>query len=206
MSSNDMAMVRPSDNLSQSEDYESLVQSIYDLIQEAGFSMRDQMIRMKYEVGRLIAESDCYERYQWGAAKIIKSVAGDLDTNPRDIYDCLQFYFRCYDYDLAKGIEHRGPDPWLGSLQGMGKHVSWNWVRKRLPESTRAPKATRKGKGSYRNAMGFARAREGKTWTTLDTNGLAETLGVVSEESKTAVEIDPELDVVRGPTKDDDWV
>ena len=54
--------------------------------------------------------------------------------------------------------------------------------------------------------MGFARAREGKTWTTLDTNGLAETLGVVSEESKTAVEIDPELDVVRGPTKDDDWV
>ena len=206
MSGNDMAMVRPSGDLSQSEDYESLVQSIYDLITEVGSNMRDQMIRMKYEVGRLIAISDCYERYHWGAAKIVKSVASDLHTNPRDIYDCLQFYFRCYDYDQAKQVEHQGPDGWLSSLQGMGGHVSWNWVRKQLPESTKAPKVTRKGKGSYRNAMGFARAREGKVWTDEDTEGLGETLGIKEEPEKPAVEIDPELDVVRGPAKNDDWM
>lgn len=192
-------------SLSTGEEYELLVQSIYDLIQETGFSLREQFIRMKYEVGSLIANSPCYERHQWGAAKIVKQIAEDLNTNSRDIYDCMQFYFRCLDYDHAKKLEHTGPDNWLNQLPGMGKHVSWNWVRKQLPENPKAPKKISRSKGSYRNALSYAKAREDTLWTPENTAELSAKLGVTEDEEEVRVAVDADLEVVRGEQKEDDW-
>lgn len=174
---------RPTSTLGATEEYELVIHSIMDLVQETKFNIREQLIAMKYQVGRIIGESSFYQRNQHGAGKIISRIATDLDTNTRDIYDCIQFYFRCYDYDVRQIGEHDNHHSWVNSLEGVGKHISWSWIRQRLPEGKEAPPAPiKKRKPQVNKLLQYGEDRVGQVWSSEDQERLIFLLGVTEAD------------------------
>ena len=139
------------------------------------------------------------QRGAWGSGKVIGTLATDLRTNTRDVYDCIQFYFKCVDFDRSKLVEHVDHQHWVASLKGKPDALSWSWIRGKLPEGRAAPRRKVRRRTYTRQVQGYCNRRIGKEWTKANQQKIEHYLGYADDPDS----IDPDAAVERGDK--DEW-
>lgn len=158
------------------EEYELILGQIQAIMVETEFRIREQQIEAKYEIGRTIATSRYYERYQAESGGVVQKIADDLQINRREIYYCLQFFNQ-----VQEGGGSR--EEWITSHKGVGKQISWNWIKARLPQKAgeEPPKPPRR-KARPKPALEFTGTHVGQVWTEKDQIKLMWLLGEPVED------------------------
>lgn len=195
-----MNSLQKSNNIAPSEEYEALLHQIFETIQSGAEKVREEGIRVKYQIGRLVATSSIYQKGAWGSGKVISRLANDLMTNTRDVYDCIQFYYRCVDYDRKKLVKHVDHVNWLNSLGSSAKRQTWSWIRKKLPENSSAPKKKPRRRANSFQIRDFLNRRVGDVLTLRDVRKIEFYLGYRDDPD----EIDP-APQIESDEEEDPW-
>jgi len=196
-----MNTLQKSHNVAPSEEYELLLHQIHETIEAGASKVREEGIRVKYEIGRIISNSSIYQKGAWGSGKVIGRIANDLMTNTRDVYDCIQFYYRCADYDRKQLVEHVDHRNWINSLGSRAKDQTWSWVRKRLPETPTAPKKKPRRRANSFQVRDFLNRRVGEVLTLRDVRKIEFYLGYVDDPDR----IDPIVEFETDEDEEEPW-
>ena len=194
-----MTVIRQPGQLGPTEEYELMLQEICLVMEEGLNNVRAEGIRVKYLICKIIGTSAIYQRGAWGSGKVIGTLATDLRTNTRDVYDCIQFYFKCVDFDRSKLVEHVDHQHWVASLKGKPDALSWSWIRGKLPEGRAAPRRKVRRRTYTRQVQGYCNRRIGKEWTKANQQKIEHYLGYADDPDS----IDPDAAVERGDK--DEW-
>ena len=98
------------------EFYDEFISECKSIIVESVYNSREELLRGKWELGKLIAEqNNNFERANIYGKQIVERVATDLGRSSSDIWRCLQFYKTFPEETFSQTLE-KLPD---------GKNISW---------------------------------------------------------------------------------